>query len=69
VEKTGKASRKLMKIGRTINQAPTLGPKKNSGTMGFKHPVGKHARKGMMVQMPQDGILKSNHLLFDELFK
>jgi hypothetical protein len=31
--------------------------------------VEEHARKGMMVQMFQDGILKLNHLLLDELFK
>jgi hypothetical protein len=37
--------------------------------MGFKHPIEKHVGKGMMVYMLQDGILKSNHLLLDELFK
>jgi hypothetical protein len=37
--------------------------------MGFKYPIGKHFEKGMMVHTPQDGILKLNHLLFDELFK
>jgi hypothetical protein len=36
---------------------------------GFKYLVEKHATKGMMVQTFQDGILKSNHLLSDELFK
>jgi len=37
--------------------------------MGFKYPIIKHVKKGMMVQMLQDGILKLNHLLLDELFK
>jgi hypothetical protein len=37
--------------------------------MGFKCFVEGHVQKGMMVQMFQDGILKLNHLLFDELFK
>jgi hypothetical protein len=37
--------------------------------MGFKYPIGEYAKKGMMVQKLQDGILKSNHLLLDELFK
>jgi hypothetical protein len=37
--------------------------------MGFKYHVRKHARKGMMVQMFQDGILKVNHLLPNEMFK
>jgi hypothetical protein len=37
--------------------------------MGFKYFVRKHAGEGMMVQMFQDGILKLNHLLLDELFK
>jgi hypothetical protein len=39
------------------------------GMMGFKYPIGEHVGKGMMVQMLQDGILKSNHLLPNELFK
>jgi hypothetical protein len=37
--------------------------------MGLKYPITEHAKKGIMVQMLQDGILKLNHLLFDELFK
>jgi hypothetical protein len=37
--------------------------------MGLKCLIEEHARKGMMVQMLRDGILKLNHLLFDELFK
>jgi hypothetical protein len=37
--------------------------------MGFRCPVEKHAEKGLMVQMFQNGILKLNHLLLDELFK
>jgi hypothetical protein len=37
--------------------------------MGLKCPIKEHVRKGMMVQTLQDGILKLNHLLFDELFK
>ncbi len=37
--------------------------------MGFRCPIEEHARKGMMVQILQDEILKLNHLLFDELFK
>jgi hypothetical protein len=37
--------------------------------MGFKYLIKKHVKKGMMVQTLQDGILKLNHLLFDELFK
>jgi len=41
----------------------------NLGMMSFKYPIKEHARKGMMVQTFQNEILKSNHLLFDELFK
>jgi hypothetical protein len=37
--------------------------------MEFKYSIGEHAAKGMMVQMLRNKILKSNHLLFDELFK
>ncbi len=37
--------------------------------MGLRCPIKKHVGKVMMVQMFQDGILKLNHLLFDELFK
>jgi hypothetical protein len=37
--------------------------------MGFKYPIGKHVENGMMVQTLQDGILKLNYLLPDELFK
>ncbi len=37
--------------------------------MSFIYPIEKHVEKSMMVQMLQDGILKSNHLLHDELFK
>ncbi len=38
-------------------------------TMGLTYPIKEHVGKGMMVQTLQDGILKLNHLLFDELFK
>jgi len=37
--------------------------------MGFKYPIGEHARKNMMVQTFQDEILKLNHMLPNELFK
>jgi hypothetical protein len=37
--------------------------------MGLRYPIGEHAKKGMMVQTLQDGILKLNHLLSNELFK
>jgi hypothetical protein len=37
--------------------------------MGFKYPVRKHVRVGMTVQTFQNGILKMNHLLSDELLK
>jgi hypothetical protein len=37
--------------------------------MGFKCSIGEHVGKGMMVETFQDGILKLNHLLLDELFK
>jgi len=37
--------------------------------MGFKYLVGEHIEEGMMVQTLQDGILMSNHLLLNELFK
>jgi hypothetical protein len=37
--------------------------------MGFRYPVEEHARKGMIVKMLQDGILKLNHFFFDKLFK
>jgi hypothetical protein len=41
----------------------------NLGTMALRYFVEEHAREGMMVQTLQDGILKSNHLLLNELFK
>jgi len=41
----------------------------NLGTMGLRYFVEKHAREVMIVQTLQGGILKSNHLLLDELFK
>jgi hypothetical protein len=37
--------------------------------MGFKYPIGEHVKKVMMVQTFQEGILKLNHLLPNELFK
>ncbi len=37
--------------------------------MGLKCRVREHAKKGMMMQMFQDGILKLNHVLLNELFK
>jgi hypothetical protein len=37
--------------------------------MGLKYCVEKHVGKGMIVQILQNGILKLNHLLFNELFK
>jgi hypothetical protein len=37
--------------------------------MSFKYPIETHVKNGMMVQTFQDGILKLNHLLPNELFK
>jgi hypothetical protein len=37
--------------------------------MGFRYLVEEHVGKVMMVQTLQDGILKLNHLLPNELFK
>ncbi len=37
--------------------------------MGLRNYVGEHVEEGMMVYTFQDGILKSNHLLPNELFK
>jgi hypothetical protein len=37
--------------------------------MGLKYPIEKHVKKGMMVQTFQNGILKMNHLLSNELYK
>jgi hypothetical protein len=37
--------------------------------MGFKYFIKEHVGKCMMLQMLQDSILESNHLLFDELLK
>jgi hypothetical protein len=37
--------------------------------MDFKYPIKKHVKKGMMVEMFWNGILKMNHMLSDELFK
>jgi hypothetical protein len=36
---------------------------------GFNYPIKEHAKKGMIVQTFQDGILKLNHMLPNELFK
>jgi hypothetical protein len=41
----------------------------NLGTMGLRYFVGKHVKKGMMVQILQNGTIKSNYLLLDEMFK
>jgi hypothetical protein len=37
--------------------------------MGHKYHVREHVGKVMMMEALQDRILKSNHLLFDELLK
>jgi hypothetical protein len=37
--------------------------------MDLKYPIKKHVKKGMMVQMFQNGVLKMNHMLFNELLK
>ncbi len=37
--------------------------------MDLKYLIEEHAKKGMMVQTFQNGILKLKHLLFDEFFK
>ncbi len=37
--------------------------------MGFKYFVKEHVREGIVVQTIRNGILKVNHLLFDEVFK
>jgi len=37
--------------------------------MDLKYPIREHAKKGVMEQTFQDGILKLNHLLPNELFK
>jgi hypothetical protein len=37
--------------------------------MGFRCPTREHIRKGIMVEMLRDGILKLNDLLPDELLK
>jgi hypothetical protein len=36
--------------------------------IGFIYPIEEHAKKGMMMQTLQNGILKLNHLLPNELF-
>jgi hypothetical protein len=70
VEKFGENNQKAIKTNQTISQmfAPRL-KHDNSNTMGLRYPIKKHVRKGMMVQMLQDGILKLNHLFPNELFK
>ncbi len=71
MEKIGEDNWKVGKISWIISQVPTQGRNMikfmHNGIL--KYPIGKHAKKGMMVQMFQNGILKMNHLLFDELFK
>jgi hypothetical protein len=37
--------------------------------MGLRHPIKERVKKGMMVKMLQDEILKLNHLLPNELLK
>jgi hypothetical protein len=37
--------------------------------MGVRYRLGKHVKKGVTVKTFQNGILKLNHLLSDELFK
>jgi hypothetical protein len=71
VQKIREDNRKAGKTDRVINQmlVPRSKHNKNLGTMGFRCPVGKHVGKGMMVKTLQDGILKLNQLLLNELFK
>jgi hypothetical protein len=37
--------------------------------VGLNCPIEQHVKKGMMVKTFQNGILKLNHFLPDELFK
>jgi hypothetical protein len=71
IKETRENNPKTKKIYQTLNQTPTFGLKhdKIQRTMVLKYFVKKYARKDMMVQTLQDGIMKLIHLLSDELFK
>jgi hypothetical protein len=71
IKKTREDNQKVGKINRYVNQAPHFGPEHNKilSMMGFRYPTEEHAKKGMMVQMIRNEILKLNHLLPNELFK
>ncbi len=70
MEKTREDNQKVGKIGQVINQMSTPWPKHDKiKANGSQIPHRKACRKGMMVQTLRNGILKSNHLLFNELFK
>jgi len=70
MEKDGEDHRKAKKVGWIVNQTPTLGLEHDKiWAQWVSNIMLKACWQGMMVQMFQDEILKSNHVLFDKLFK
>jgi len=67
VNKIEENNQKARKINQTLNQTPTPGPKHDKIQTRWVSNI--LSKKGMMVEMLRNGILKSNYLLCDELFK
>jgi hypothetical protein len=72
MKKIGEDNWKARKTNQVINQM--LGPRPKHDKIWtqwvwIKYSIGEHVGKGMMMQTFWDGILKSNHLLPNEMFK
>ncbi len=67
VKKIGENNQMVGKINQIISQTPTLGPKHDK--IQAQWALNILSERGMMVEALPNGILKSNHLLFGELFK
>ncbi len=71
MEKDGEDNRKVGKVCRTINQSHVLRLEydKIRAQAQWVSDILLESMLENMVQMLRDGILKLNHLFFDELFK
>jgi len=67
VKKIGENNQMVGKINQIISQMPTFGPKHDK--IQAQWALNILSERGMMVEALPNGILKSNHLLFGELFK
>ncbi len=71
VKKIGQNNQKVRKVSRAISEMLALGPEHDKIQAWWASSiVSKNMlKKGTMVQTFQNGILKLNHLMFNELFK